>query len=98
MKSDLSAYFDSAKRNCMLCHTYKNIKPSEDQKEMAIVSTKKAYDLLREAFEALREEDADLSKLDRVRAAKVLCLDAIDACGTCDKQRARIKEVLIDIK
>ncbi|MFA6268482.1 MAG: hypothetical protein WCW13_03330 [archaeon] len=98
MKTGLTAYFDSAKRNCMLCHTYKNIKPSEDQKEMALTSTKKAYDALREAFDALRVEDAELDKLDKVRAAKVLCLDAIDACGTCDKQRPRIKEILIDIK
>jgi len=98
MKTGLSAYFDSAKRNCMLCHTYRNIKPSEDQKEMAQVATKKAYDTLREAFEVLRVEDADIEKLDKVRAAKVLCLDAIDACQTCDKQRPRMKEIFIDIK
>ncbi|MFA5126043.1 MAG: hypothetical protein WC462_03500 [archaeon] len=98
MKTGLSAYFDSAKRNCMLCHTYKNFKPSQEQKEMAMVATKRAYDTLREAFDVLRAEDADYNKLETVRAAKVLCLDAMDACGTCDKQRPRIKEILIDIK
>lgn len=98
MKTGLSAYFDSAKRNCMLCHTYKNIKPSEEQKEMALSSTRKAYDTLKVAFEELRLDDAGMDKLDKVRAAKVLCLDAIDACGMCDKQRARIREILVDIK
>jgi hypothetical protein len=98
MKTGLSGMFDTAKRCCMLCHTYRNIKPSEEQKEMAMASTRKAYETLREAFEALRDEDAGIDKLDRVRAGKVLCLDALDACGTCDKQRPRIKEILIDIK
>ncbi len=98
MKTGLSGYFDTAKRTCMLCHTYRNIKPSEEQKEMAMASTRKAYDTLKEAFDTLRVEDAGMDKLDKVRAAKVLCLDAMDACGTCDKQRARIREILIDIK
>jgi cytochrome c peroxidase len=98
MKSDLSSYFDSAKRNCVLCHTYRNLRPSQDHKEMAQTSTKKAYDTLRQAFEELRAEDTSIDKLEKVRAAKVLCLDSIDACESCDKQRPRIKEILIDIK
>jgi hypothetical protein len=98
MKTSLSLYFDSAKRNCMLCHTYRNFKPSQEQKEIAMVGTKRAYDCLKEAFEVLRAQDADYNKLEKIRAAKVLCLDAMDACGTCDKQRPRIKEILIDIR
>jgi hypothetical protein len=98
MKTGISSFFDSAKRNCLLCHTYRNLKPSEDQKAMAQTATKKAYDALRVAFDALRTEDATLDKLETVRAAKVLCLDALDSCDTCDKQRPRIKEILIDIK
>ena len=65
---------------------------------MALTSTQRAYDTLRVAFETLRAEDAELDQLDKVRAAKVLCLDAIDACNSCDKQRPRIKEIFIDIK
>jgi len=98
MKSGLSAFFDSAKRNCLLCHTYRNLKPSVDQKEMALAATQKAYDTLRVAFDTLRAEDAEIDKLDKVRAAKVFCLDAMDACNSCDKQRPRIKEIFIDIK
>jgi predicted nucleotide-binding protein (sugar kinase/HSP70/actin superfamily) len=98
MKSAISSYFDSAKRSCMLCHTYRNLKPSTDQREMAQTSTQKAYDALKVAFETLRAEDAGLDKLDKVRAAKVLCLDALDACNSCDKQRPRMKEIFIDIK
>lgn len=98
MKSGISSYFDSAKRSCMLCHIYRNLKPSVDQKEMALTSTQRAYDALRAAFETLRAEDADVDKLEKVRAAKVFCLDAIDACNSCDKQRPRIKEIFVDIK
>ena len=98
MKTDLSMCFDSAKRNCMLCHSYRNLRPSESQKEMAVTAVKRSYDELKEAFEALRAKDAELEKLDKVRAAKVLCLDSIDACETCDRQRPRIKEILVDIK
>ena len=98
MKSVLTQYFESAKRNCMLCHTYRSLQPSSDHKEMAITATRRAYDALKEAFEVLRQEDAAVEKLEKVRAAKVLCLDGIDACNACDKQRPRIKEVLIDIK
>ena len=98
MKSQISAYFDSAKRSCMLCHTYRNLKPGTDQREMAQASTQKAYNALRIAFDTLRTEDIGVEKLDKVRAAKVLCLDALDACNSCDKQRPRIKEILIDIK
>ncbi|MCX6803370.1 MAG: hypothetical protein NTY48_02240 [Candidatus Diapherotrites archaeon] len=98
MKTQLQQFFDSTKRNCVLCHTYRNLKPSEDHKEMALVATKRAYAALKEAFEALRQEDATVEKLEKVKAAKVLCLDALDACNTCDKQIPRIKEILIDIK
>jgi len=82
----------------MLCHTYRNFRPSDDQKEMALTSTRKAYDALKIAFEELRAEDISVDKLEKVRAAKVLCLDSIDSCNTCDKQRPRIKEILMDIK
>lgn len=98
MKSQLTQAFESAKRNCTLCHTYRNLKPSEDHKEMARVATKRAYDSLKDAFAVLRAQDADIDKLEKIRTAKALCLDGLDACTVCDKQRPRIKEILIDIK
>lgn len=98
MKSALTSYFDSAKRSCTLCHTYRNLKPSTDQKELALASTKKAYDLLKVAFKELRNEDSDIQKIEKIKRAKTLCLDAIDACNNCNKQRPRMKEIFIDIK
>lgn len=82
----------------MLCHTYRNLKPNTDQREMALTASQRAYDALRLAFDMLRAEDAELDKLEKVKSAKVLCLDAIDACQTCDKQRPRIKEIFVNIK
>jgi len=98
MKSEISASIDSAKRSCVLCHTYRNLKPSVSQKEMASVATRRAYDILKDAFEELRKRNAPISQLEKVKAAKVLCLDAMDTCDACDKQRPRIKEILVDIK
>jgi len=82
----------------MLCHTYRNLKPSASQKEMAMTSTQRAYELLRDAFDELRKSNAPIRQLEILRAAKVLCLDSLDACESCDKSRPRIKEILVDIK
>lgn len=65
---------------------------------MARTSTRRAYDLLKVAFEQMRIKDAPIEQLETIRAAKVLSLDALDACDSCDKQRPRIKEILIEIK
>jgi hypothetical protein len=98
MVSEISNAFLTAKRNCFLCHSYRNFRETEPQREMARTSTRRAYDLLRVAFDEMRTNDAPLQQLDTVRAAKVLSLDALEACDTCDKQRPRIKEILIDVK
>ncbi|MEK6959315.1 MAG: hypothetical protein AABW59_04695 [archaeon] len=98
MKSEISTCINSAKRSCVLCHTYRNLKPSVSQKDMATVATRRAYDILKDAFEELRKRNAPIDQLEKVKAAKVLCLDATDACDSCDKQRPRIKEILVDVK
>jgi len=98
MKSGISSYFDTARRNCTLCYTYRNFKPSNEQKDLALTSAKRAYEELRSAFDAMRKENASIEKLGKIKLAKGLCLDAIDACSSCDKERPRIKEILIDIK
>ncbi len=98
MASELSTLFSTAKRNCFLCHSYRNFRSTDDQREMARTTTRRAYDLLKVAFEEMRIKDAPLSQLEAIRAAKVLSLDALDSCDTCDKQRPRIKEILIEVK
>ena len=98
MKSEISTCLNSAKRACVLCHTYRNLKPSMSQKDMAMTSTQRAYDLLRAAFDELRKSNAPIRQLETLRAAKVLCLDSMDACDSCDKNRPRIREILIDVK
>jgi len=65
---------------------------------MAVLSAKRAYDMLRVAFDTLRASNSPINQLNTIKAAKVLCLDALDSCECCDKQRPRIREILIDIK
>ncbi len=98
MKTHLQSLIDSAKRNCNMCHTYRNLTPKENYQLLAQDATKNAYNKLKEAFNDLRQNDAPPSQLDKVREVKTLCLDAIDSCRTCDKERPRIKEALIGIK
>jgi len=98
MKSEISTCLNSAKRTCVLCHTYRNLKPSMSQKDMATASVQRAYNLLKSAFDEMRKSNAPIRQLDTLRAAKVLCLDSLDACESCDKQRPRIKEILADVK
>lgn len=98
MQTGVINHINSAKRNCMLCHTYRNLKPTTDQKELAQNSTKKAYNTLRIVFEDFRNKDADIKQIESVKTVKSLCLDALDACNNCDKQRPKIKEIFINIK
>ncbi len=98
MVSEISTAFATAKRNCYLCHSYRRFRETEPQQQMARVCTRRAYDLLRVAFEELRAKEAPIEQLETVRAAKVLSLDALDACEECDKQRPRIKEILMEVK
>lgn len=98
MVSELSNTIATAKRNCYLCHTHRRFRETEPQKELAQSSAKKAYDLLKVAFDDLRAKDAPTTQLTAVREAKSILLDALDVCKQCDKERPRLKETLIDIK
>lgn len=98
MVSELSNAFATAKRNCYLCHAHRRFRETEPQQELARESARKAYDLLKVAFDELRAKDAPGKQLDAVRKAKAITLEALDTCNNCDKERPRMKEILIDVK
>jgi hypothetical protein len=98
MVSEVSNTIAAAKRNCYLCHAHRRFRETESQKELARTSTRRAYDLLKVAFEELRTKEAPVQQLDAVRSAKALTLEATDACKHCDKERPLIKEILTNVK
>ncbi|MBT4870883.1 MAG: hypothetical protein HON47_04875 [Candidatus Diapherotrites archaeon] len=98
MNVELSSSLDTAKRSCNRCFSQQNFKPSIADKDIALKSTRKAKDLLVEAFDDLRSKDAPVEQIQKVRAAKTICLDAIDACNECSKASPRIKEILLDLQ
>lgn len=81
-----------------MCHTYRNLSPKEDYQSMAQDSTKNACNELRRIINELRQNDAPTEQIDKAREIKALCLDAIDACKSCNKERPKIKEALIRVK
>lgn len=99
MQTDLSDSFAIAKRACGRCFIQRNLnKPSQD-KDIAYKATRRAYDTLKLKFDEKRREDATTyEQLETIKKAKQLCLDAMDCCEACDRERPRIKEQLIDIK
>lgn len=98
MRTELISHINSAKRNCTLCHAYRNLKSTTEQEKITKSSTRKAYNLLNNIFEELKSKDADIKQIENAKKAKSLCLDALDACTNCDKQRPYVKEFFINIK
>jgi hypothetical protein len=99
MKTEIKDSLDIAGRACSRCHAHKTFRPSEDHKENAVRAVRRTYDLLKNAFEEKRKDDiTTIEQIETIKKAKILCLDSIDACKTCDKEQPRIKEMLSNIK
>ena len=97
MNTELRSSIETAKRSCTRCYSHQNFRPNNDDKNIALNSTKKATDLLRNAFDDLRASDAPIEQLRKVKDAKTYCLDAIDACNSCKKDSPKVKEILLKI-
>ena len=97
MDNEINSSLDTAKRSCNRCFSQQNFKPSIENKEIAVKATKNATEVLRNKFDELRKKDAPVEEIESAKAGKTLCLDATDACANCNKERPRIKEILLDI-
>jgi len=97
MDNGIISTVDTAKRSCNRCFAQKGFRPSNEDKEIALKNTKSAAELYRNKFDELRKNDDTVEKINIVKYSKTLCLDAIDACEKCNKERPRIKEILLDL-
>jgi hypothetical protein len=98
MKPEVKASIESAKRLCNRCYSYKTFKPGADDKDVAKRSCKRAYEFLKEEFNESRKRDVSFEELEATRRAKTLCLDAIDACDACTKERPQMKDTLLKVR
>jgi len=97
MDSGINSTVDTAKRSCNRCFAQKGFRPNDEDKDIAIKNTKSAAELFRNKFDELRKNDGTVEQINSVKYSKTLCLDAIDACNKCNKERPRIKEILLDL-
>ncbi len=99
MKNQLNESLDVARRACSRCYAHKTFRPSNEDKETAQKAVKRARVLLNEAFEEKRKcDETTIEQINALKEAKIICLDALDTCNNCDKERPRIKEILSNIK
>ena len=97
MNSEIISTLDTTKRSCNRCFSQQNFKPSIEEKQIALNSTKKLIELYRTKFDTLRKNDASVEEIDSAKFAKTKCLDAVDACNGCNKSKPKIKEILINL-
>ncbi|MDD3083638.1 MAG: hypothetical protein PHP82_01310 [Candidatus ainarchaeum sp.] len=99
MRSELNDSLDVARRACSRCYAHKTFRPNENDKENSKRAVERARLLLKKAFDEKRlEEETTVEQINALKEAKMLCLDALEACKNCDKERPRIKELLSSIK
>ena len=97
MDTGIISTIDTAKRSCNRCFAQKSFRPNNEDKEIALKNVKSAAELFRNEFDDLRKMDDSVEKINSAKYSKTLCLDAIDACSKCNKERPRIKEILLDL-
>ncbi|MDD4251057.1 MAG: hypothetical protein PHX27_02590 [Candidatus ainarchaeum sp.] len=97
MKNELTDKIDTAKRACLRC--YKQKKHELEEKEIAKQNIRQAFTILNETYDKKRKDDTITSdQINSLKKAKTLCLDALEACETCSKEKPKIKEMLSIIK
>ena len=97
MNVEINSSLETAKRSCNRCFAQKSFRPNMEDKAIALNSTKNAAEKFRNEFDELRKNDESVERINAAKYSKTLCLDAIDACEGCNKERPRIKEILMDI-
>ena len=99
MIKEYNEALNTARRACSRCNAHKTFRPNEEDKEIASKAAKRAYKLINEYFdEARRKDETTLEEINELKEYKRLCLDAVDACKGCDKDRPLIKQMIVDVK
>jgi len=97
MDPEISSVLDTSKRSCNRCFSQQSFRPNSEDKAIALRYTKNAAEKFRNKFDELRKNDGSVEQINSAKYSKTLCLDAIDACAGCNKEKPRIKEILLDV-
>ncbi|MDD5148414.1 MAG: hypothetical protein PHH08_03030 [Candidatus ainarchaeum sp.] len=87
-----------AKRNCLLCYGRARLRPTEKERDIALRNALAMYSLFGEHFNQLRRQDASVEAIRTSQEYKRVCLDAADACKSCEKDVDSINRFLTKIK
>ncbi len=98
MLGDKKSSLAEARRECYLCYSYQRIRANDDKKNSALTYVKAAYKEAWDELENLRKGTGTTPQIDRAKKNRIICLDAIDACNSCPKDKPRMKEVLSTIE
>ena len=78
---------NSIKRNCKMCATYRNFKPSGKERPIVQASLKELYSYLMDKYTVLKK-DPKVPGKEVVQTAddRRFILDLIDGCNACGKE------------
>ncbi len=99
MNHEIRSSLETAKRACSRCNAHRTFRPSDEDREIAYKSCRRAHELLNTEFDEMRRRDETTNEqLKTLKEAKKICLDAADACKTCNKEQPLVRQMLIDLK
>lgn len=98
--SKLEMKIGEAKRNCLMCFTYRGFQGerSEKHREDAAYAMQTLYTIYEQEQNTLRRKDAALPEIKKAERNKRICLDAKEACGLCKKDMDRINRMASNIE
>lgn len=89
---------DAAKKNCTLCMGRSRLRPTDKEKQAALAAVRELKLHYEQQFNSFRKQDSDATSIQNALQNKRKCLDAIDACNSCDKQVDRIARMVKELK
>jgi len=90
---------ETAKRSCNRCYSFKTFRQNDDEKNICQNALKAAKEELARLYNEIRTKEETTSKqLGDLKQGKNLCMDALEACESCDKSNPLVKQILMEIK
>ncbi|MDD5163260.1 MAG: hypothetical protein PHD95_03570 [Candidatus ainarchaeum sp.] len=95
---EIDKLLKNAKRNCLLCYGRARLRPTDNERNLALKSAESMYSMFGERYNELRRQDYPVESIRTSQEYKRICLDALDACKTCDKSVDYINRHLSQIR
>lgn len=94
MDPEVEVLIKEARRNCNYCAAKQGLLNDGRERQRAFNAIKELYKFHVDRFDFFRKTDVDSAEIERTKQNKTLCLDAIDACKSCDRETDRINRII----